>query len=102
MFDVRKRNAITSTLYPAVIRRLPKQIGFLLAVVVASFLLRRPSSAHEGEEHGGPPAPVPGLSSVQSPWAQSDNFELVVKYNPIEPGKEGLQDSSMVEGPGPE
>lgn len=92
MSDVRKQNSSKDILHRAVLMRLFKPTSILLAILAASLFGNQPLFAHEGEEHGGPPAPLPGVSNMQSPWAQSENFELVVKYNPIEPGKETVLD----------
>lgn len=93
MFIMSKRNAPNcSGNRRTEARKLFGLFSLLLALIIAGFLSPRSTCAHEGEEHGGPPAPLPGVSNVQSPWAQSENFELVAKYSLIEPGKEAVLD----------
>jgi len=63
-----------------------------LAVCLALLGVSSPSSAHEGEAHGAPPANQSAAPAIHVLTATSQSFELVIKNKPLLPGKPGRLD----------
>jgi len=64
------------------------QAGFRLTVIaLLSLSVSSVAIAHGGEDHGDAAAPIQMSSSRIAVSAQSENFDIVVEYSGLEPGK---------------
>ena len=66
-------------------------VRILLIPLAVSLLAVGPAPARVGEEHA-PAAPPPAVAARHTLSAVSDEFELVSKNDPLEPGKPGRID----------